>query len=296
MDALKHELDTMKATIAAAVPIMLPPTTNNFNIPNFTGETLWSASFEDWLEKFDLLSRALGWSLKQKLYLLPAHLEGYALEIYRSQPPGIQADYTDLVSAMKLKLQLPHNERYKAVALSQRRLKKDEPIGQFATDLRRLARAAYPTMDANNRDLITLETFIRGLPRELKKSLLDKEPENLDDAVLLTQKIIMRDRVLDQEDFYPSPKLEVLQNEVEALRAQIKTVTENNNQFQQNRTRNYGRPQNSQYTSFPRKNFSYTQPQNFQRNNQTYRDKRVQFWEPQPIANFNTRGQPICRH
>ena len=98
-------------------------------------------------------------------------------------------------------------------------LEPGEGITEFAAELRKLARAAYPDFDEATRDRLTLEKFITCVPTQMRFDLMDREPEDLHEAVNCTKKFSMRQKIIQKSE--TDNKLVQVQNELEQLRKQL---------------------------------------------------------------------------
>ena len=126
-------------------------------------------------------------------------LAGRALEIYRALPKAVQQDYNALTRALIDKLTTPHAVRVAALKLRQRKFQPGETVLQYVTVLKRLGRRALPNFSEEQLNEHLVENFLMGLPRHLKSPLLDKDPQNLDQAINYAQNILAR-RLLCEAD------------------------------------------------------------------------------------------------
>ena len=69
-------------------------------IPKFSGESLETETFEDWLEHFKLLAKVCHWDKPAKLLNLTMRLKGQAFSFFRSCTPEQRSDYDVLVSEL----------------------------------------------------------------------------------------------------------------------------------------------------------------------------------------------------
>jgi ATP-dependent Clp protease ATP-binding subunit ClpA len=70
-------------------------------------------SFDRWLELFDERSRLAGWTSKQQLCLLKAHLEKTALQVFHMLTTDERSNYTKTTRALR--------KRFKPVAIEELR-------------------------------------------------------------------------------------------------------------------------------------------------------------------------------
>ena len=98
--AIQREIDALKS--AVGTQLHLPSSSGAaLQIPNFTGERNSSrdVTFDEFIERFRLVARAMGWTEKQRVALLPTYLSSYALELYRELTPAVQNDFKLLVNS-----------------------------------------------------------------------------------------------------------------------------------------------------------------------------------------------------
>ena len=181
-------------------------------IPVFNGET-HTVSFTEFIEKFQLVARMRKWTDKQRALCLPGYLGGYALEVYRQFSDRIQADFHALINALETKFIIAEGAKYAALEMRSRSLQPGEGIAGFAAELRKLARAAYPNFSEAARDRLALEKFISCVPTEMRLDLMNKEPEDLHEAVNCAKKFSMRQKII--QNSCNENRLVQMQNEIE---------------------------------------------------------------------------------
>ena len=97
------------------------------------------------------------------------------------------------------------------------RTSEPEGITEFAAELRKLARPAYPDFDEAARDRLTLQKFISCVPTQMRLDLMDKEPEDLHEAVNCAKEFSMREKKIIQKSDNENRLVQV-QNEIKELR------------------------------------------------------------------------------
>ncbi len=125
----------------------------------FNGE----GSFEDYLVKFDLLSKINKWDDHMKALELATSLEGLALQVLTELEPQQRESYGALAAALTAQFN-PSNvtELFRAKLRVRVRCKK-ETLPELAHDVQYLTRKAYPNIDAQVREHLVLEKFIEAL-------------------------------------------------------------------------------------------------------------------------------------
>ena len=167
------------------------------NLPTFKGEYNGTA-ITDWVQKVDLLLRITGTKSDSIVALLPLRvdtqvvnfLEGLRGRLNPSQydwervKPALLQQYGGVVDPTK------HVSR-----LHSARMERETPVRQFAQEVERLARLAYPELTSDlgtpeQRDVqkgilnrITFEQLVSGLPPMLSRPVVERQIENFDEAV-----------------------------------------------------------------------------------------------------------------
>ena len=228
--ALQKEIDSLKSVISTHVNLPAGSSAA-LHIPTFSGERSLANDlpFDEFVDRFKLIARALAWTDKQKVALFPTFLSSYALECYRELSTATQTDFNLLIPELQKKLKTPHTERLSALTFRNRKLRPDESYGTFAAELKRLARSAYPTFKPDALETMATEVFIAGLPQDIQLYILEKDPQTVDDALVLAEKAIMRQKLI-QKPIEKDSTLEALQAQVNTLLAVVTGINQQNKQ------------------------------------------------------------------
>ena len=149
----------------AAKPVVLPET--------FDGTRNW----EEWYFHFVNIAAVNGWDDGQKLMWLRVRLTGRAQKAL-PPPPGSFAH--------NLRGDVGGSQGYQAEFQTRRR-KAGEGWANFADDLRTLADKAYPTLQDEARERLSINAYLQQLTQpQVTFSVKQKSPEMLDDAVAAT--------------------------------------------------------------------------------------------------------------
>lgn len=140
LDDIDEKLDKIEATLMFPKPSV----SETMHISFFNGE-INPLTFTEFLEKFQLVARALEWTDKYRAHWMPGFLQVYALEVYRQLPDGVRGDYSQLIDALETKFAIPEGAQFASLEMRSRNLEPSEDITEFATELRKLTRAVYPS-------------------------------------------------------------------------------------------------------------------------------------------------------
>lgn len=115
-------------------------------------------------------------------------LEGHAREVYKEVVANpnqeLKKKYAELTTALEEKFKkLTGGTRYGSSAFYSRKQLPGESVVTYFTDLKKLAKQAYPEKDAPMPDSQFLERFIRGMPLYLRRYVVSKEPKTSDEAL-----------------------------------------------------------------------------------------------------------------
>ena len=149
----------------------------------YTGE----GSFVDWAKHFGNVAAVNQWDDDQKLLWLKVRLGGKAQTAFGKLPAESQAAYEAAIAALKERFE-PASLRQLYIAKFQARKKaKTEGWADYADDLRVLADKAYPELDQNARQLVTLQHYLNQVDNmQLSFAIRQRTPHTIDEAVRAT--------------------------------------------------------------------------------------------------------------
>ena len=135
-DLLK-EISLKLEDLPVGSPKVLPQTNGIFTLPTFSGDIDDTClTFNEFVDHFDLIGRALNWTDKQKANIFPIHLRQHALECFRNLPAPIKTDYRTMVSELGALLQPPDAQRAAASTLHNRKQEVCETVANFSSAIR----------------------------------------------------------------------------------------------------------------------------------------------------------------
>ena len=156
----------------AARPLVLPET--------FDGTGSWS----EWCYHFENVAAVNGWDGAQKLQWLRVRVTGRAQKaLHRLAVATYEATRDALTARFE---PVSRHTRYQA-EFQLRRKKSAEGWADFADDLRNLADKAYPTLQEEAKERLSLNSYLAQLPQpQISFSVRQKQPATLDEAVAAT--------------------------------------------------------------------------------------------------------------
>ncbi|MCP3666774.1 MAG: hypothetical protein GY696_30470 [Gammaproteobacteria bacterium] len=154
----------------------------NRGVPDFCGTN--REDFRSWLERFDIAGTAEAWTDERKAQRLPTFLYGDAWDAFKELLPNEMDTYEHLKTNLRNKLVRPDVARANINSLFQRQQLSTECVQQYAVDLKRKVRAAFPD-DGNlaQHDHYLLGAFLRGVNPAYREQVIATNPQNFNEAV-----------------------------------------------------------------------------------------------------------------
>lgn len=169
----------LESTSAINIPL------SRIEPPLFGGST--NENVEEWFSVFDRFCRVHGLTDNRKASLLPTFLQGLALSFYnQKETENARAPLTFDAWKQQFQNEFPvgRDAALKELQLVHRAQKPNESVSEFAVEIRKLVKAAYPTLNVENREIIGKGAFLRGLKPSIKRfTVIGSEPSNLDEAI-----------------------------------------------------------------------------------------------------------------
>ena len=160
------------------------PTTRLLVLPEpFDGTGSWN----DWWFHFENVCTVNGWDDTEKLQWLWVRLTGRAQKALHRLPESVASSYGATRDALRARVE-PESKRTRYQAEFQARRKKaGEGWADFADDIRSLADKAYPDLQEEARERLSLNAYFSQLPQpQISFSVRQKQPTTLDDTVAAT--------------------------------------------------------------------------------------------------------------
>ena len=146
----------------------------------FDGTTSW----HDYITQFELVAEMNQWSDESKALELATSLRSQAQSVLSDLSYSQRRDYYILVKSLEERFE-PENqaELYRA-QLKTRTRKKNEALTEYAQEVKKLVRKAYPKATADLRDKLTCDAFIDSLyDNEMEWAIYQSKPSSVEDAV-----------------------------------------------------------------------------------------------------------------
>ena len=122
--------------------------------------------------------------------MLHLRLQGPAREVLRSLPAASFSSVSDLLTTLRARFLSVKRHEVKRSAFRLRTQAADETPLTFGNALRGLAAQAFPTMEADQRDLLTRDQFLDGLrDASVRLRVRYGTPKSLDDVVRIALEI-----------------------------------------------------------------------------------------------------------
>ena len=171
-----RDIDPVTSVLLAQ---QLPP------LPKFSGEgndgELGVDTFEDWLERFELMASALSWSSQAKLVNLITRLHGQAYSFFWSCTMEQRTNYCLLVAELRKRFTPVRLPAIQSSLFHDRRQHASESVDHYAQELRTLFHRAYPSVYQGTREAealgqtVLVNQFVVGLLPEIKSKIVGCE-------------------------------------------------------------------------------------------------------------------------
>ena len=157
----------------------LPP------LPKFSGEMNDGDhgvdTFEEWLERFELMATTLSWSSQTRLVNLITRLHGQAYSFFRSCTVEQRTNYYLLVAELRKRFTPVRLPAIQSSLFHDRKQDISESVDYYAQELRTLFHRAYPSVYQGTKEADTLgqtvlvNQFVAGLLPEIKSKIVGCE-------------------------------------------------------------------------------------------------------------------------
>lgn len=149
----------------------------------FSGEGSWSL----WETHFEDVAAVNGWDTAAKLLWLRVRLTGRARTAYQRFPEATKESYEPSMKGLKERFEPASKKELYLAELQARSKQCNEGWPEFADDIRLLADKAYPNLQNEAREQISLTHFLGQISNsQVAFSVKQSRPKNLDEAVAAT--------------------------------------------------------------------------------------------------------------
>ena len=132
--------------------------------------------------RFELIAKAKEWNEEKQLVVLPTLLRGKLIDYYSELPADVKGNLEELKKALQERAGLIQDPFSASMIFTSRNQKDDERAADFAIELTKLFKQAYP--EENTTSAVLLQRFVTGLRPSIRcQLLLKKRPENMSQTV-----------------------------------------------------------------------------------------------------------------
>lgn len=156
-DMAQLEKELVKIKVTGARTTFFETQGPKVKVPSYDGTTSWSA----YRKQFELAAKANSWTNDQCLTALSTALRGPALSVLDAMPN--EYSYANLMEAMETRYGERHLEHVFRAQLKDRVQKSSETLQQWALEIEKLVRKAYPSADTVTINNSILEAFVDGI-------------------------------------------------------------------------------------------------------------------------------------
>ena len=183
---LEDELDENLQNQAAAPETAEPPQQilnivshpGSLKMTDFDGKGNWKL----YKAKFDRVSRMNNWG-DAKIDYLWIHLTSDALAYAEELPDAHVLTYDALCVQLGNRFDAARLTNVHKATLLNRRRRSTETLAELGQDIRQLVNYAYPTFNAAAKEEIAIEKFLDALTPDIRKSIYQDNPANLNQAI-----------------------------------------------------------------------------------------------------------------
>jgi hypothetical protein len=145
-----------------------------------------SRAWDEYRQHFEMFSKIHRWGPKQKAHALATSLSGGAQSVLTAMDPEDIEDYDKLVGRLQAKYDPEGREVARRAELHQMRRKSGQEPAAWAHLIERAVRRAYPEATGKHREVLVVESFIRGLTDGQTRQWVQlKSPTTVEEAITL---------------------------------------------------------------------------------------------------------------
>lgn len=149
----------------------------------FSGESNWT----DWVDHFETVATVNGWDDATKLTWLPVRLTGKAQVAWKRLAADAKEDYDTAKESLRKRFEPDSKRQLYAAEFHSRRRRSGEQWGDFADQLRCLADRAFPTLEEDAKELLTLDRYLGNInDPKIAFAVRQQRPKTVEEAVAST--------------------------------------------------------------------------------------------------------------
>ena len=146
------------------------------------------------LDHFNIVARANGWTDDVKVIQLPAYLSGAAFDYFRRLPDAYALTFAQLEALLRDEFAEARMPTECARSLSALKKQPEESISCFSDRVQEAVKKTYPKFSASDREEVCRAHFINGLPDDLRLQVM-VDPGMADQVY---RNVVRRARQLEQ--------------------------------------------------------------------------------------------------
>jgi len=151
----------------------------------FTGEP--TSNWDDWIGHFESVARVNGWDEPTRLLWLEVRMTGKAQKAWKRLTQEAKAEYDTAKEALRKRFEPTSRRELYAVEFQTRRRRREETWEELADSLRLLADKAFPDLQDDAKEQLSLDRFLTLLDKsELALGVRQRRPKTIDDALAYT--------------------------------------------------------------------------------------------------------------
>ena len=234
---------------------------------NFDG----GSDFDEFLCQFEITCEINAWKYKEKSLYLANCLTGEARSLLNELDPEGRRDYDTLIEKLKNRFGSVNRSEIYRTQLKSRTRNKGETIQELAQAIKKLVQQAYPGVNKDVNETLSLDNFIDAITdSDIKMRVRELSPKSLEEAEQIcvrleaykiadkqrTRMVGRLDSAIEQnqdEPGKPSSQFDILSEAISTLTDEVKNFSQkypkntntgsfNNQRFQRN-NHNYNRNQ-----------------------------------------------------
>ena len=193
MDEIKAEIGKLKRETDDEIKKLKKKSSNEINIDNFHGDFV---KLPEFLTQYKIAAEANDWNDRDKAKKFPVYLRGLALEAYQNIPNADRNDWAKVEEQFKKNILTDDVSMLYSRKFKTRKQKPDETIAEYAYELKKLAKRAFPELKDEQLDCYLMDQFLDGVHADMQDILLDKEYKTYNDLMKKAQTIEYRRELL----------------------------------------------------------------------------------------------------
>ena len=144
-------------------------------------------SWEEWIEHFESSTQVDGWDNPTKLLRLRARLTSRAQTAWKRLSVETKATYEGAKEALCNQFEPESKQELYSAQFQAKKRRPNEPWADFADNLRLLADRAFPELQEEAHEKLSLDRFLGEMTNEqVGFAVCQRRPKTLDDAVAHT--------------------------------------------------------------------------------------------------------------